>query len=161
MDLKEALHNRTRWGRVLHEHEKGNKKPTIAPREGKKNPYDRTLQWREKWSNDGGGYFDAIGQDLPCPKIDAKPSKTKLDAEPNCSSNWWSPKPSARTQRNLKGFDCRCTRCCKRYTQYHSSYLTETEEQVQRPTWRNFINSNRRHSSRTTKNFRGRQSNKF
>ena len=37
---------------------------------------------RKVKSNDGGGYFDAISQDLPCPKIDAKPSKTKLDAEP-------------------------------------------------------------------------------
>ena len=35
-------------------------------------------------SNDGPWRdFDAIIQDLPCPKIDAKPSKTKLEAESN------------------------------------------------------------------------------
>ena len=79
---------------------------------------------KEVKSNDGGGYFDAVSQDLPCPKIDAKPSKTKLDAEPSsitvflilAQPNWWSPKPSAGTQRNLKSFDCICTRCGNRHT---------------------------------------------
>lgn len=62
-NLKEALHDRTRWGWVLHEHENG-----------KKNPYDCALQWREKWSPTivHGMVFDAINQDLQCPKIDAK-----------------------------------------------------------------------------------------
>ena len=29
---------------------------------------------------------------------------------------WWSPEPSVGTQRNFKGFDCRCTRCGNRHT---------------------------------------------
>ena len=85
--------------------------PSCARMKAKKKDDDRLL-WKEGWSV------------VAYPKFDAKPSKTKPDAEPSsitvflilAQPNWWSPKPSAGTQRNLKSFDCRCTRCGNRHT---------------------------------------------